>query len=120
MLRSPPTGTGNKEVLLEIFHVLLNVSKVNSPLGVFIMLPTPTQIFESCILSTYQSSNVQFLLFQLSSHDRVSLCTHTHTCIYHIVCQALQQMFLDYLWSKVLFFDTIYLSCLTFAFFSVY
>lgn len=40
-------------------------------------------IFESCILSTYQSSHVQFLLFQLSSHDL-----------------TLQQVFLDYLWNK--------------------
>ena len=39
---------------------------------------TPPQIFELCILSTYQSSYVQFLLFQLSSHDVVSLCTCTH------------------------------------------
>ena len=43
---------------------------------------TPPQIFELCILSTYQSSYVQFLLFQLSSHDVVSLCLCSHTCIH--------------------------------------
>ncbi|XP_065898561.1 RNA polymerase I-specific transcription initiation factor RRN3-like isoform X2 [Dysidea avara] len=57
-------GTTNKKTLLEVFHVLLN-------------------IFESSVLSTHQSSHVQFVLFQLSSHD-----------------QVLQDLFLDYLWNK--------------------
>ena len=111
MLWSACIGTINKEVLLEIFHVLLNVSESSSPCllsVVFIAVPTPpTQIFESCILSTYQSSHVQFLLFQLSNFDEVSFL-YTHTCMTHaymwtVSSQALQQAFLEYLWNKVLF-----------------
>lgn len=72
-----PTGTINKEALMELFLALLNVSVALSIMVIWCLIIvfttlTPPQIFESCILSTYQSSHVQFLLFQLSSHDPVS------------------------------------------------
>ena len=69
---------------METYHVLVNVSKANG-IGSYSYAVTPPQIFEACILSTYQSSHVQFLLFQLSSHDVVSSWTHTYIHVINII-----------------------------------